>query len=562
MEAPRDQNFIPTVLLESSTSPGVVFPAQGDQITGRLLVDSASSSGTVTALQNSNTNGVAITWSNPTTTPQATVVLEAITPSSVNSVIISGASTPTLAVTGTTAVSGTNTGDQNLFNTIAVSGQSNIVADSTTDTLTFIAGTNITITTDASTDSITINATGGGGIPTQITVANEATDTTCFPAFFTAATGDLGPKTNAGLTFNSNTAVLTATGFSGPLTGNVTGNVSGTAATVTAAAQTAITTLANLTSIQGFTFTLTGAFIRSGAHSLTLTTTGTTTVTLPTTGTLATLAGSESLTNKTITASSNILGGVTMTLGSDADGDTYYRASNVLTRLAKGTAGQVLTMNAGATAPQWSTPSSSSTPSFTVSTAFENSARFTTTLVSGTAVFNTDGVILAANGSSRSVSLNLITISTSVFANSPIFGCQVRAETIPASGSLFVGVGNVTTAGAGHTFTDNHFGFKIVSTGSVSTLIATQADGTTEAVSATLETGFTTTTGRFMLKAQKNGTTNITYYWSMNGAAWQSVTLSTNLPTGTTTSLMQWSVSTNGTNSNAQYTVSGSSYSG
>jgi len=42
----------------------------------------------------------------------------------------------------------------------------------------------------------------------------------------------------------------------------------------------------------------------SGANSITLTSTGSTNVTLPTTGTLATLAGSESLSNKTITASS------------------------------------------------------------------------------------------------------------------------------------------------------------------------------------------------------------------------------------------------------------------
>ena len=48
-----------------------------------------------------------------------------------------------------------------------------------------------------------------------------------------------------------------------------------------------------------------------------------------------------------------VLGGVTMTLGSDADGDIYYRSSNVLTRLAKGTALQQLRMNAGATAPEW-----------------------------------------------------------------------------------------------------------------------------------------------------------------------------------------------------------------
>lgn len=60
--------------------------------------------------------------------------------------------------------SGTNTGDQNLFSTIAVSGQSNVVADGTGDILTLVAGTNITITTDATTDSITINSTGGAGV--------------------------------------------------------------------------------------------------------------------------------------------------------------------------------------------------------------------------------------------------------------------------------------------------------------------------------------------------------------------------------------------------------------
>lgn len=58
--------------------------------------------------------------------------------------------------------SGTNTGDQNLFSTIAVSGQSNVVADQASDTLTLVAGTNITITTDASTDTITITAASGG----------------------------------------------------------------------------------------------------------------------------------------------------------------------------------------------------------------------------------------------------------------------------------------------------------------------------------------------------------------------------------------------------------------
>jgi hypothetical protein len=50
----------------------------------------------------------------------------------------------------------------------------------------------------------------------------------------------------------------------------------------------------------GGNLTLAAAFTTAGANALTLTTTGATNVTLPTTGTLATLAGGEALTNKTV----------------------------------------------------------------------------------------------------------------------------------------------------------------------------------------------------------------------------------------------------------------------
>jgi len=80
---------------------------------------------------------------------------------------------------------------------------------------------------------------------------------------------------------------------------------------------------------------------------------------------LSTWAGSSNLTTLgTVTSGTlstgAVLGGVTMTLGSDADGDMYYRSSNVLTRLAKGTSLQQLRMNSGATAPEWFTPSTTS----------------------------------------------------------------------------------------------------------------------------------------------------------------------------------------------------------
>ena len=91
--------------------------------------------------------------------------------------------------------------------------------------------------------------TVSAGTATAVTVADESSDTTCFPLFVTAATGDLGPKSGSNLTFNSSNGVLTATGFAGPITGNVTGNASGTSLTVTQAAQSAITSVGTLTAL-------------------------------------------------------------------------------------------------------------------------------------------------------------------------------------------------------------------------------------------------------------------------------------------------------------------------
>ena len=52
------------------------------------------------------------------------------------------------------------------------------------------------------------------GNAATVTVADESSDTTCFPLFATAATGSLAPKTGTNLAFNSATGQLTQTGAS------------------------------------------------------------------------------------------------------------------------------------------------------------------------------------------------------------------------------------------------------------------------------------------------------------------------------------------------------------
>jgi plastocyanin len=70
--------------------------------------------------------------------------------------ITTDAGTDTITITNSSAA-------QNTFSTVAVTGQSNIVADSSTDTLTIAAGTGISITTDAGTDTVTITSTVAAG---------------------------------------------------------------------------------------------------------------------------------------------------------------------------------------------------------------------------------------------------------------------------------------------------------------------------------------------------------------------------------------------------------------
>lgn len=76
-------------------------------------------------------------------------------------------------ITFVSTASGGSGGAANTFSTIAIAGQSSVVADSTADTLNLVAGSNITLTTNAATDTITIASTGGSGgfTPSRVTQA-------------------------------------------------------------------------------------------------------------------------------------------------------------------------------------------------------------------------------------------------------------------------------------------------------------------------------------------------------------------------------------------------------
>ena len=148
---------------------------------------------------------------------------------------LSNIPTSALASSAFTISDGSNTSPVALSETLTIQGTSNEVE---------VAESNKTVTIGLP-STITANVTGAltgnadtatsattATTATNVTVADESSDTSCNVLFTTAATGNLPPKTGSNLTFNSNTGILTATGFAGDLTGNVTGNVSGNAGTV------------------------------------------------------------------------------------------------------------------------------------------------------------------------------------------------------------------------------------------------------------------------------------------------------------------------------------------
>jgi len=70
----------------------------------------------------------------------------------------------------------TDTTNLDIFKTVSVAGQDDLVADGNTDTLTFVAGTDIAITTDSTSGALTINSSGSSTLTASLGVERVTND--------------------------------------------------------------------------------------------------------------------------------------------------------------------------------------------------------------------------------------------------------------------------------------------------------------------------------------------------------------------------------------------------
>ena len=195
----------PTWKIYSSTTTGIAF--------GDLSVSQQAASGSGSLTYN---NAGIFTYTPPVGGGSGATNFTGLgdTPSSLDAGKWLKVNTGGTALEWTDAPSGTNTTyslEALLSTGIKLTG-----SDTTTDSVFFDTAGGISISR-----SVAPGPDGGGTIkfdtsnvtPTNITVADESTETACYPLFTTAATGNLEPKTGTNIKFNSASGQLEAGSF-------------------------------------------------------------------------------------------------------------------------------------------------------------------------------------------------------------------------------------------------------------------------------------------------------------------------------------------------------------